>query len=133
MVILVFTFIAVLVFAPHSKKAKKRTGKPVNVPAIVSLAEIQRQEKEREMAQKAQEREQKAQQARELARMELDHIDAQREQLIALYTVMEAERDATDTTPARRNALTRQLIALDDRLFRLDAKRIKKYAVVNAA
>lgn len=132
MVILLITMIALL-FAPRSKKPKKCAERPVNVPTIISPAEIQRREKERERAQKAQERERKAQQARELARMELDHIEVQRAQLMALYAVMEAERNDADTTPARRNALTRQLIALDDRLFRLDAKRNKKYAVVYAA
>ena len=125
MSVLVIVIVAwAFLYKPRKHRPKRKPAPPA-LP-VLSPMEIERTAKDRE-------RERKAQQAREIARMELDHLDAQREQLMALYAVMEAERDAADTTPARRNALTRQLIALDDRLFRLDAKRIKKYAVVNAA
>lgn len=81
----------------------------------------------------AEEKMQKAEQARELARMELAHIEAQRAQLLRLYEGIEAERDAATTTQARKNSLTRQLISLDEKLFKLDTRKAKVYSAAYAA
>ncbi|MBR4549250.1 MAG: hypothetical protein IKO83_04945 [Oscillospiraceae bacterium] len=69
--------------------------------------------------------------ARDLARMELDHIEAQRAQLMALCDELEAEKGGA--TPARRNTITRQIISLEDRLYKLDIKRAKAYSAAYAA
>ena len=95
-------------------------------PVVITQAEIKRRERERKQAQKAQ-------QARELARMELDHIEAQRALLIDLYDALEAERDADSTTQGRKNSLTRQLVSLEEKLYRLDARKAKAYSAAFAA
>lgn len=79
------------------------------------------------------ERMQKEEQARELARMELAHIEAQRAQLLQLYEGIEAERDAATTTQARKNSLTRQLINLDEKIFKLDIRKARVYSAAYAA
>ena len=78
------------------------------------------------------EMDQKAEQAHELARMELAHIEAQRAQLLRLYEGIEAERDAA-TTQARKNSLTRQLINLDEKIFKLDIRKARVYSAAYAA
>lgn len=87
-----------------------------------------REQHEKEAAAK----EEKARRERELARMELAHIEAQRAQLLQLYEGIEAERDAA-TTQARKNCLTRQLINLDEKIFKLDVRKAKVYNAACAA
>lgn len=98
---------------------------------VVSTSEIERRDVQRRG--RAREREQKAEQAREIARMELDHIEAQRIQLMYLYDALEAERDADSTTQSRKNTLTRQLIGLEEKLYKLDARKAKAYDAAFAA
>lgn len=98
---------------------------------VASTSEIERRDIQRRG--RAREREQKAEQAREIARMELDHIEAQRIQLMYLYDALEAERDADSTTQSRKNTLTRQLIGLEEKLYKLDARKAKAYNAAFAA
>lgn len=109
------------------RKCKLNPRKTIyTAPVVLSQAEIKRREMERKQAQKAQ-------QARELARMELDHIEAQRVQLMDLYDALEAERAADSTTQSRKNSLTRQLVSLEEKLYRLDARKAKAYSAAFAA
>ena len=109
------------------RKCKLNPRKTIyTAPVVLSQAEIKRRERERRQAQKAQ-------QARELARMELDHIEAQRVQLMDLYDALEAERAADSTTQSRKNSLTRQLVSLEEKLYRLDARKAKAYSAAFAA
>lgn len=107
-------------------RRKQITASPIVVYDRISPAELQRRERARE-------REQKAEQARELARMELDHIEAQRIQLMNLYDALEAERNAGGTKQSRKNTLTRQLIALEEKLYKLDRRKAKAYNAAFAA
>lgn len=122
-IIITLSAFALLRFAAKSKKQA-----PVYAPIVP--AGLERQRKEREKAAREAE---KAEQARQLACMELDHIEAQRAQLMALYDALEAERDAADTAQTRKNTLTRQLVSLNDRLYKLDARRAKAFGVAYAA
>ena len=109
------------------RKCKLKPRKTIyTAPVVLSQAEIKRRERERRQAQKAQ-------QARELARMELDHIEAQRALLMDLYDRLEEERDADGTTQSRKNSLTRQLVSLEEKLYRLDARKAKAYSAAFAA
>ena len=109
------------------RKCKLNPRKTIyTAPVVLSQAEIKRREMERKQAQKAQ-------QARELARMELDHIEAQRVQLMDLYDALEAERAADSTTQSRKNSLTRQLVSLEEKLYRLDTRKAKAYSAAFAA
>ena len=121
MTIFLFTIAAFAMLRKIANKPTRRTY------TAVSPAEIQRQQKEREKAQREAEKARKAQQARAQAQMELDHIEAQREQLMYLYDALEAERDADSTTQSRKNSLTRQLIGLEEKLYKLDARKAKAY------
>lgn len=122
-IIITLSAFALLRFAAKSKKQA-----PVYAPIVP--AGLERQRKEREKAAREAE---KAEQARQLACMELDHIEAQRAQLMALYDALEAERDAADTAQTRKNTLTRQLVSLNDRLYKLDARRAKAFGVAYVA
>ena len=95
-IIITLSAFALLRFAAKSKKQA-----PVYAPIVP--AGLERQRKEREKAAREAE---KAEQARQLACMELDHIEAQRAQLMALYDALEAERDAADTAQTRKNTLS---------------------------
>ena len=122
MIILILILIAWSILRAGKPKQKQITAAPAVVYDL-SPAEI---EKERARAQKAE-------QAREIARMELDHIEAQRIQLMYLYDVLEAERDADSTTQSRKNTLTRQLITLEAKLYKLDTRKAKAYNAAFAA
>lgn len=127
MIILALTLTAWAILRKYAAKPRRKqiTAAPIVVYDI-SPAEIQRREKARERAQKAE-------QAREIARMELDHIEAQRIQLMYLYDALEAERGADSTTQSRKNTLTRQLIGLEEKLYKLDARKAKAYNAAFAA
>ena len=116
-------FVAWAILRKYELKPRKTI---YTAPVVLSQAEIKRRERERRQAQKAQ-------QARELARMELDHIETQRVQLMYLYDALEAERDADSTTQSRKNSLTRQLVSLEEKLYRLDARKAKAYNAAFAA
>lgn len=128
MITLVMILAAVAILRKYSARPRRKqiAAAPMIVYDPISSAEIQRREK-------AQERAQKAEQAREIARMELDHIEAQRIQLMYLYDALEAERDADSTTQSRKNTLTRQLIGLEEKLYKLDARKAKAYNAAFAA
>ena len=66
-----------------------------------------------------------------IAEMELEHIEQQRAQYMALYDRLTAEMDTA--TPARQNAITRQIIALDEKLYRLDTRKLRAFNAANAA
>lgn len=66
---------------------------------------------------------------RQQAQAELDSFDTIRDRYMQLYDMLEAELKDTKTTSKRRLAVQRQLITLDEKLYRLDAKRAKAYYV----
>ena len=102
----------------------------------IAKAETQRQiAQERERIRRAQaaakeaERRRKADFERQQAQTDLDNLDAIREGYMRLYDALEAEAQKKDTTEKRRLAIQRQLLTLDEKLYKLDAKRAKAYFV----
>lgn len=85
--------------------------------------------KAREQAAKDAERRRKADFERQQAQTDLDNLDAIREGYMRLYDALEAEAQRKDTTEKRRLAIQRQLLTLDEKLYKLDARRAKAYFV----
>ena len=85
--------------------------------------------KAREQAAKEAERRRKADFERRQAQTDLDNLDAIREGYMRLYDALEAEMQRTDTTEKRRLAIQRQLLTLDEKLYKLDSRRAKAYFV----
>lgn len=102
---------------------------------ILTAADIKRMEREYERQQRESireiERQRKEVERIVLAETELAHIEQQRAQYLALYDRLTAEMDTA--TPARQNAITRQIITLDEKLYRLDARRLKAFTAAHAA
>ena len=69
-------------------------------------------------------------QYREVERLAREQ-ERQRAQYMALYDRLTAEMDTA--TPARQNAITRQIIALDEKLYRLDTRKLRAFNAANAA
>jgi len=85
--------------------------------------------KAREQAAKEAEKRRKADFERQQAQTDLDNLDAIREGYMRLYDALEAEAQRKDTTEKRRLAIQRQLLTLDEKLYKLDARRAKAYFV----
>lgn len=103
------------------------------------MAEERRRQIEQERRRIAAEREQRKLAADRQARMQaeethrqaqadLEHLDIIRAQYMALYDELEQERNATDTTPRRRQQLIRQMITLEEKLYSVDRRRNAAYA-----
>lgn len=124
-----------------SRSISKPSTQPVHSLAQIErehraiLREQERQCREVERLAREQERQARILAKHEeriaLAEMELEHIEQQRAQYMALYDRLTAEMDTA--TPARQNAITRQIIALDEKLYRLDTRRLRAYNAANAA
>ena len=98
-------------------------------------AERQAQEqarKEAERAQKAAEKERKAAFAREQAEADLEHFEVIRAGYMDLMDVLEEELQAETTTDKRRLTIRRQLLTLEEKLYRLDQRRAKAYFMKGA-
>lgn len=131
--------ILIIILAVYA--ALRPVKQPVKTPAQIEreyraiVSEQERQYREVERLAREQERQAriiaKHEERIAIAEMELEHIEQQRAQYMALYDRLMAEMDTA--TPARQNAITRQLIALDERLYRLDARKLKAYNAANAA
>lgn len=121
--------------------ALRPVKQPVKTPAQIEreyraiIREQERQYREVERLAREQERQARILAKHEeriaLAEMELEHIEQQRAQYMALYDRLTAEMETA--TPARQNAITRQIISLDEKLYRLDARKLKAYNAANAA
>lgn len=82
----------------------------------------------RKAAQEAEKRRKEAF-LRQQAQAELDSFDTIRDRYMQLYDMLEAELKDAKTTSKRRLAVQRQLCTLDEKLYKLDAKRSKAYFV----
>lgn len=133
MIILIFILTVYAVLRPVKQPVKTPAQIEREYRAIVR--EQERQYREVERLAREQERQAriiaKHEERIAIAEMELEHIEQQRAQYMVLYDRLTAEMDTA--TPARQNAITRQLIALDERLYRLDARKLKAYNAANAA
>lgn len=85
--------------------------------------------KAREQAAKEAEKRRKADFECRQAQADLESLDAIREGYMRLYDALEAEMQRKDTTEKRRLAIQRQLLTLDERLYKLDSRRAKAYFV----
>lgn len=126
-------------------KAVKRQHS-ATVPAYVALspAEIQRREKAREKAareaEKAREkaereeaRRRKAEHERQLAENELNHLSFLRGLYQAQYTALETEKAEATTNEKRRAQIDREILKIDEKLYKIDiqAARAKFKAAQN--
>ena len=89
--------------------------------------------KAEQQAEKEAERRRKNEFNRQQAQADLDHYEAQRQGYIDLLDALEAELNAYTTTERRRVTLQRQILATEEKLHRIDARRAKAYFIAQEA
>ncbi len=99
----------------HPRRKRHRTPQTAPVVTAADLKQIERERKQR--------------QRRELAEMELDHGQAQRERLMAEAESL--ENSIREETGEKRLAqLRRRLEQIDEKLYRIDMATAKAYNIV---
>lgn len=106
-------------FKRPRRRRRQRHRVAVNAPQPVATAYDMKQA----------ERERKAQQRRELAQMELDHREAQREKLLAESEQIE-NAIAEETGEKRIAQLRRRLEQIDEKIYHIDMATAKAYNIV---
>ena len=89
--------------------------------------------KEMERAQKEAEKAAKAAIVREQAQADMEHYETIRQGYMDLCDLLQAEMQESTTTAKRRVAIQRQLLTLEEKLYKIDAKRAKAYYIVKGA
>lgn len=99
--------------------------------------ERQRQEaqaaKEAEQARKAAEKAAKEAVAREQAQADMEHYETIRQGYMDLCDLLQEEMQESTTTAKRRVAIQRQLLTLEEKLYKIDQRRAKAYYIVKGA
>ena len=95
-------------------------------------AEAQAQ-REAEQAAKAAEKAQKAAIAREQAQADMEHYEVIRQGYMDLCDLLQKEMEDSTTTAKRRVAIQRQLLTIEEKLYKIDTKRAKAYYLVKGA
>lgn len=90
-------------------------------------------EKAAREAQKAAEKAAKAALEREQAQADMEHYEALRQGYMDLYDLLQEEMEDSTTTAKRRVTIQRQLLALEEKLYKLDQRRAKAYYIVKGA
>ena len=102
-------------------------------------AERARMAQEREEARRAAEEAKEAERAakreyqRQQAEADLEHYAAMRSSYTDLIEAMTAEAQASTTTDKRRNTLQRQILQLEEKVYKIDQRRAKAYYMAQEA
>lgn len=89
--------------------------------------------KEMEKAQKEAEKAAKREYERQQAEADLEHFAAMRDSYTDLIESMTAEAQASTTTDKRRNTLQRQILQLEEKVYKIDQRRAKAYYLAKGA
>lgn len=99
--------------------------------ALAIQQETRRQQAQLERDRKAEEKARKAAFERQQAEEDLEHYAAIREGYLDLMAELELELKASYTTEKRRNTIRRQLLALEEKMYKIDQKRARAYYLAN--
>lgn len=94
---------------------------------------LEQARKEEEKAQKEAEKAAKREFERQQAEADLEHFAAMRDSYTNLIESMTAEAQASTTTDKRRNTLQRQILQLEEKVYKLDQRRAKAYYLAKGA
>ena len=86
-----------------------------------------------EQARKAAEKAAKAAVAREQAQADMEHYETIRQGYMDLCDLLQKEMQESTTTAKRRVAIQRQLLTLEEKLYKIDQRRAKAYYIVKGA
>lgn len=119
--------------------AKEETARLVSAERARMAAEKERQRqeaqaaKEAEQARKAAEKAAKEAVAREQAQADMEHYETIRQGYMDLCDLLQEEMQESTTTAKRRVAIQRQLLTLEEKLYKIDQRRAKAYYIVKGA
>ena len=94
---------------------------------------LEQAQKDAERARKEAEKAHKAEFERQQAEADLEHMEAIRQGYMDLMDALEAEAAESTTTAKRRVTIQRQLLTLEEKLYKIDTKRAKAYYLVKGA
>ena len=95
--------------------------------------EQEQRAKEAQRAEKEAQKAQKAAIAREQAQADMEHYETIRQGYMDLCDLLQEEMQESTTTAKRRVAIQRQLLTLEEKLYKIDQRRAKAYYIVKGA
>lgn len=120
----------VLYYVGKALKPKRKPSRQRKTQAVVTYQPKPLTKAEIDRIRREEQRQIKRLQAAEQAAAELESTQALRQQYIDLLANLEEERKEAET-PSRKNALTRQILSLEEKMIRIDSRMAKLYVQAN--